>query len=56
MFIVKKKIAGKEYYYLRESKRVNGKVKAVTVSYLGKDMKGGGERFKYVNYVISHRG
>jgi glycyl-tRNA synthetase len=37
-FIVKKKIKGKEYYYLRESKRVDGKVKAINVAYLGKDL------------------
>ena len=34
VFIVKKKISGKEYYYLRDSKRVDGKVKAVTLAYL----------------------
>ena len=39
MFIVEKKINGKGYYYLRESKRVKGKVKAVTVAYLGKTRK-----------------
>lgn len=40
MFIVKKKIKGQEYYYLRTSQRVDGKVKAVSVAYLGKDKKG----------------
>ncbi|MBM3234488.1 glycine--tRNA ligase, partial [Candidatus Pacearchaeota archaeon] len=39
MFIVKKKIAGKEYYYLRESKREDGKVKARTLAYLGRTRK-----------------
>jgi len=39
MFITKKKVSGKEYYYLRASKRVDGKVKAITVCYLGKDLK-----------------
>lgn len=39
MFIVKKKIAGKEYYYLRGNKRENGKIKAKTIAYLGKDKK-----------------
>jgi glycyl-tRNA synthetase len=39
MFIVKKKISGKEYYYLRKSERKEGKVKAVTVAYLGKNKK-----------------
>ncbi|MEK6846540.1 MAG: glycine--tRNA ligase, partial [Nanoarchaeota archaeon] len=38
-FIVKKKVYGNEYYYLRESRRENGKVKAVNVAYLGKNRK-----------------
>ncbi|MCL5730456.1 MAG: hypothetical protein M1165_02730 [Candidatus Pacearchaeota archaeon] len=36
-FIVKKKIHGREYYYLNENKRVDGKVKTKTLAYLGKD-------------------
>lgn len=41
-FIVKKKISGKEYYYLNENKRIKGKdgktkVKTKTIAYLGKD-------------------
>ena len=39
MFIVKKEINGKEYYYLRRSERKGGKVRAVTVAYLGKSKK-----------------
>ena len=39
MFIVKKKIGNEEYYYLRKSKRIEGKVKAITLAYLGKDKK-----------------
>ena len=39
MFIIKKKIKGKDYYYLRESKREKGKVKAITLAYLGKTKK-----------------
>ncbi len=35
-FITKKKIRNKEYFYLRTSKRINGKVKAVNLAYLGK--------------------
>jgi glycyl-tRNA synthetase len=35
-FIVKKNINGKEYYYLNENKRVEGKVKTKTIAYLGK--------------------
>ena len=38
-FIVKKKIHGKEYYYLNENKRIDGKVKTKTLAYLGKDRK-----------------
>ena len=36
MYIVKKKIHGKEYYYLCSSRREKGKVKTKTVAYLGK--------------------
>ena len=39
MFIVKKKIGNEEYYYLRKSKRIEGKVKAITLAYLGKEKK-----------------
>ncbi len=39
MFIVKKKIGNKEYYYLRESRREGGKVIAKTIAYLGKTRK-----------------
>jgi len=38
-FIVKKTIHGREYYYLNENKRVNGKVKTKTIAYLGKNKK-----------------
>jgi len=38
-FIVKKKISGKEYYYLNETKRVDGKVVSKCLAYLGKDKK-----------------
>ncbi|MFH1500796.1 MAG: hypothetical protein ABIE22_02515, partial [archaeon] len=37
MYVTKKKVKGKEYYYLRESKREGDKVKSVNVAYLGKD-------------------
>lgn len=36
-FIVKKTVSGKEYYYLNENKRVDGKVKTKTLAYLGKE-------------------
>ncbi|MBD3354959.1 glycine--tRNA ligase, partial [Candidatus Woesearchaeota archaeon] len=35
-YVVKKKISGHEYYYLKESKRVNGKVKTKNIAYFGK--------------------
>jgi glycyl-tRNA synthetase len=38
-FIVKKNINGREYYYLNENKRVDGKVKTKTLAYLGKTRK-----------------
>ena len=38
-FIIKKKIGGREYYYLNENKRVLGKVKTKTLAYLGKNRK-----------------
>ena len=37
MFVVKKTIAGKEYYYLRKSVREGGKVVSKTIAYLGKE-------------------
>ena len=37
-FIVKKKISGKEYYYLQKSIREGDKVKSKVVAYLGKDL------------------
>ncbi len=45
-FIVKKKIKGKEYYYLRESKRIDGKVKSICKAYLGKTLKGAKKKLK----------
>jgi len=38
-FITTKTINNQKYFYLRTSKRVEGKVKAITLSYLGKDLK-----------------
>src|SRR3989344_460597 len=35
MFVVKKNINGRDYYYLLKSARINGKVKAITLAYLG---------------------
>ena len=47
-FIVKKKIHGKEYYYLNENKRVKDKVKTKTLAYLGKTRKGAEEKMKEI--------
>src|SRR3989344_816206 len=47
-FIVRKKIKGRDYYYLRESKRVDGKVKAITKAYLGKSLEEAEEKFKKI--------
>ena len=51
MFIVKKKINGSEYYYLRESRRVKGKVKAITLGYFGKDKKKAEQKMFELNWV-----
>jgi len=48
MFIVKKNINGKDYYYLRKSVREGDKVKAVNVAYLGKTKKEAEEKFKKI--------
>jgi len=45
-FIVKKKIGGKDYYYLRESKREGTRVIAKTIAYLGKTRKEAEEKLK----------
>ena len=46
MFITKKKIGNKEYFYARTSKRINGKVKAVNIAYLGKTKQEAEKKFK----------
>ena len=38
-YIVKKKIKGHDYYYLRESKREGNKVRSKNLAYLGKTKK-----------------
>lgn len=47
-FIVKKKIHGKEYYYLNETKRINGKVVSKCLGYLGKDKKDAEKKAKQI--------
>jgi len=48
MYIVKKKIKGKDYFYLRESRREGGKVIAKTLAYLGKTQKEAEKKFKEI--------
>jgi glycyl-tRNA synthetase len=48
-FIVKKTINGKDYYYLNENKRIDGKVKTKTLAYLGKTKKQAKEKVKEIN-------
>src|SRR3989338_6048664 len=52
MFIVKKTISGKEYYYLRTSERKDGKVKAKTIAYLGKKRKEAEQKAKEIMQKI----
>ncbi len=47
-FVVKKVIYGKEYYYLNENKRVDGKVKTKTLAYLGKTRKDAEKKAKQI--------
>jgi len=48
VYIEKKKIKGHNYYYLKESKRINGKVKTKTLAYLGKTKKEAQEKLKQI--------
>ncbi len=50
-FVVKKKIHGKEYFYLNETHRENGKVVSKCVAYLGKDKI---EAEKKAKEIINH--
>jgi len=47
-FIVKKKIGNKEYYYLNENRRIDGKVKTKTLAYLGKRKKDAEKKAKEI--------
>ena len=47
-FIIKKKIHDKEYYYLNQTNRVDGKVKAKTIAYLGKNKKDAEKKAKEI--------
>jgi glycyl-tRNA synthetase len=47
-FIVKKNIHDRDYYYLNENKRVDGKVKTKTIAYLGKTKKDAEKKAKEI--------
>ncbi len=55
MFIVKKEIKGKDYFYLRASVREDGKVKAKTLAYLGKTKKEAEEKAKEYKLKIEKK-
>ena len=46
MYIAKKVISGKNYYYLRESRRENGKVKSINIGYGGKTLEEAKKKMK----------
>lgn len=48
VYIVKQKVYGKDYYYLRKSERVGNKVKSVGLGYLGKTRKEAEKKMKEV--------
>ncbi|MFH1503448.1 MAG: hypothetical protein ABIE36_02220 [Candidatus Diapherotrites archaeon] len=50
MYITKKTIKGKDYFYLRKSERKGDKVKSVNVAYLGKDKQ---EAEKKMNEIVN---
>ena len=55
-FIVKKTINKKDYYYLNENKRVDGKVKTKTIAYLGKTKKKAEEKAKgIISNMTEHK-
>mgnify|MGYP001584765530 CR=1 FL=1 len=48
VYIAKQKVYGKDYYYLRKSQRVGGKVKSIGMGYLGKTRKEAEKKFKQI--------
>lgn len=48
VYIVKQKVNGKDYYYLRKSVREKGKVLSKSVAYLGKTRKDAEKRFREI--------
>ena len=55
MFIVKKKKGNEVYYYLRETNRINGKVVAKDIAYLGKNKKEAEEKVRKFEKVLKTR-
>ena len=51
-YVVKKIISGKKYYYLKESKRVDGKVKTRNIAYFGKKKPTKKEVEEAINNVV----
>lgn len=47
-YIVKQKVNGKDYFYLRKAVRENGKVKSKSIAYLGKTMEEAEIKFKEI--------
>ncbi|GBE19702.1 glycine--tRNA ligase [archaeon BMS3Abin17] len=55
-FIVKSKVYGKDYYYLRKSKREGNKVKSICLGYLGKTRKEAEKKAKVLLERIENKG
>jgi glycyl-tRNA synthetase len=47
-YVVKQKVNGKDYYYLRKSVREDGKVKSKSIAYLGKTKEEAEKKFKEI--------
>ncbi|MEK6820537.1 MAG: hypothetical protein AABX71_02385, partial [Nanoarchaeota archaeon] len=55
MYIVKKKIKGKEYFYARKSVRKGEKVISKTIAYLGKNRKEAEEKLERIKNTGSKK-
>ncbi len=53
-FVVKKTISGKDYYYLNENKRVDGKVRTKSLAYLGKTKKEAEKKAKEIKEKMNN--
>lgn len=56
MFITKKKISGKEYYYLQNSVREGKKVKSKMIAYLGKDIEEAKKKVEEIKKQSENKG